>query len=366
MSDQFEILHVSQASSGGVLNALVQLANSQAASGARVHVMLSRRDDTPCPEDLRRLFAGDIRLIEAPGQGMNIKSTFALYREIVRAIKRIHPSHIHLHSSFAGAVGRLAALTINRQRSTIYSPHGFSFLRQDVSAGKRRIFALIERTLHSTGSSMALVSPSEREAARTRLSSKRLFVLENGIDILSLPRATREGFRPMVGTAGRVTYAKAPWKFAALAGELEGVADFQWIGGGGTSEADAWISTPAVNVTGWQTEEMALRRIAGLDVYVSTSLWEGLPIAVVQAQALGIPCVVSNCVGNVDVVQHGITGYIAQDDQEMRDYLRQLINDEGLRREFGECAASYAQQRFDSRRLGPTSFQIYSQTTASS
>lgn len=359
MSEPLRILHVSQASSGGVLNALVQLANSQAAQGANIYILFGRRPDTPTLEELRALFSPDITLAEAPGRGMGVRAMVGLYLQMIKLMWKVQPSYVHLHSSFAGAVGRIAALSIGRQSSTFYSPHGFSFLRQDVTAWKRRLFAFVESALHSIGSSMVLVSASERNAALRHLSSKRLFVLENGIDTNKLPIRQKRTQRPLVGTAGRITYAKAPWKFSLLAQSLAASADFQWIGGGGTTESNEWLSSTSVEITGWLSEDAALRRIAALDIYVSTSLWEGLPIAVLQAQALGIPCVVSNCIGNIDIIDHGVTGYIADNEQSLRDYVRDLVRDEPLRRRLGESASKMAVKRFDSSRLGPESFRIY-------
>lgn len=211
---------------------------------------------------------------------------------------------------------------------------------------------------------MVLVSDSEMEAAKRQVSSRRLYVLENGIDVSALPTTIRQTRRPQIGTAGRLTYAKAPWKFAALARSVAETADVHWIGGGSATDLDSWISDAPLGITGWLDEEEALRRIASLDVYVSTSLWEGLPIAVLQAQALGIPCVVSDCIGNIDIVKHGVTGYIAESDAVLEGYVRALIGDSSLRLRLGENASKMARIRFDSRLLGTSSFAIYSQFVA--
>lgn len=359
VSETLRILHVSQASSGGVLNALVQLSNSQKAHGADVIVIYGRRPDTPSSEELHGLFAPGVRLIEAPGKGMGPAAASKLYSEVLKAIRVMRPDYIHLHSSFAGAVGRLASLSAWRQSSTFYSPHGFSFLRQDIAAWKRHLFAYSELIFHSIGSSMVLVSGSERDAAKRMLSSKRLYVLENGIDTETLPPPVKSSDRPRVGSAGRITYAKAPWKFSALASSLTQAADFLWIGGADSHDANEWVSSTSVEVTGWLSEESAVSLIAGLDIYVSTSLWEGLPIAVLQAQALGIPCVVSDCVGNIDIVENGVTGFIVADEVSLADRVLQLINDPELRSQLGENARNIAVPRFDSKRLGPDSFHIY-------
>jgi glycosyltransferase involved in cell wall biosynthesis len=305
------------------------------------------------------LFVSQVQLAEFPARKMDVRSAAVLFREVRRSVREYEPAVVHLHSSFAGAVGRLAMQSIRSINKTFYSPHGFAFLRKDVSATRRKFFALVERCLHLVGGTMVLVSQSERQAAFKALSPHRLYVLENAVDVSALPETPERGEHIMVGTAGRVTYAKAPWKFAALADSLAGSADFIWVGGGIEQEVGAWLSTEVVNVTGWQSEEDAVRYIASLDIYVSTSLWEGMPLAVLQAQALGIPCVVSNCVGNIDIVQHGETGYIASTEAQLRSYIVELIEDKALRERLGARAKDYARERFNSQNLGPKSFDLY-------
>lgn len=352
------VLHVTQASSGGVLNAMIQLAKSQLEVGVEVSVMYTERTDTPSQKDLAQLFGPNISLIRVGGRGMGPAAAWNLMLSLLRTLRAMNPDALHLHSSFAGAVGRVAAFVARRSTSTYYSPHGFAFLRQDLTARAAKAVALAERCFHTLGSSMILVSESEKNAASLNVSKSRLFVLENGLALNELPKLQQSGNHLRVGSAGRVAYQKAPWRFAGLAKELRELADFHWIGGA-SKDVDDWLPATAVSVSGWLTEEEALKRLSELDIYVSTSLWEGLPISVMQAQALGVPCVVSNCVGNVDLVEHEVTGFIYDTDEELVEYVATLVKDQALRRRLGVKAQATALQRFDQRRLGPASLLIY-------
>lgn len=358
-----KVLHASQASSGGVLNALIQLANSQVENGADVHVLLSRRPDTPATDRLRALFHSRVTISETPVFGMGIIAIINLWRSLFRLCREIRPDYIHFHSSFAGAVGRLFTFATRQHSAIFYSPHGFSFLRRDVSSLKSRIFALTERMLHKLGGTLILVSNSEMAAAQRTVSTRRLKVLENGIDVNALPKRASALGRVQVGTAGRVTYQKAPWIFASLAENVAALADSIWIGGGSEGQEE-WLASAPIEVSGWLSEQSAVERLATIDVYVSTSLWEGLPLTVIQAQALGIPCVVSDCVGNVDVVEDGVTGFIVSDASSLLERVIQLIEDEGLRRTMGLKASQRAIRRFDSARLGPESLRLYSEANS--
>ncbi|MDQ0212056.1 glycosyltransferase [Arthrobacter bambusae] len=359
-----KVLHASQASSGGVLNALIQLANSQVENGADVHVLLCRRADTPSAARLRELFHDRVAISETPVYGMGIVAIVNLWRALLRICREVRPDFIHFHSSFAGAVGRLFTFVTRHESASFYSPHGFSFLRQDVSPLKSRIFALTERMLHTLGGTLILVSNSELAAAEREVSTRRLRVLENGINVSALPKRASTFGKVLVGTAGRVTYQKAPWIFAALANDVAALADSVWIGGGNEKSVEQWLASAPIEVSGWLSEQSALERLATIDVYVSTSLWEGLPITVIQAQSLGIPCVVSDCVGNVDVVENGVTGFIVSDTSSLIERVVQLIEDEDLRSTMGQKASERALPRFDSARLGPESLCLYNEANS--
>ncbi|MDR6501688.1 glycosyltransferase involved in cell wall biosynthesis [Burkholderia ambifaria] len=90
----------------------------------------------------------------------------------------------------------------------------------------------------------------------------------------------------------------------------------------------------------------ALELASGLDIYVQTSRWEGMPVALIEAQVAGLPAVVTDVVGNRDVVIHGVTGYIASSADEMARYVAMLCDDLQLREQMGESARKFALYRF--------------------
>lgn len=75
------------------------------------------------------------------------------------------------------------------------------------------------------------------------------------------------------------------------------------------------------------------RILQTVDVAVSSSSQEGLPVNIMEAMATGIPLVVSNCRGNRDLVKDGENGFVIQDDspEMFADKIRRLYSDETLR-----------------------------------
>lgn len=60
------------------------------------------------------------------------------------------------------------------------------------------------------------------------------------------------------------------------------------------------------------------------DVFILPSRWEGLPISLLEAMYMKKPCIVSNVVGNRDIVQNGVTGYICNTAEEFADAIRRI------------------------------------------
>jgi glycosyltransferase involved in cell wall biosynthesis len=61
---------------------------------------------------------------------------------------------------------------------------------------------------------------------------------------------------------------------------------------------------------GHLAEGEIIERLQGADVYISTSMAEGLPNSLVEAAACGLPIVTFNCEGTHEIIEHGVTGFI--------------------------------------------------------
>lgn len=285
----------------------------------------------------------------------------ALARTVRRAATSGEYDAIHLHSSRAGVIGRLAILGGRRTASVFYSPHGFAFLREDLSPFTRRVATFVERMLAGLGDGLVLVSPSERQVAVEALGARNAFVLRNGISTDMLPArvAKAPGAPLVVAMVGRVTYQKGPWRFAEVARALENLAEFRWLGGGEPAPVVQWLGDAPVTVTGWMRRTELMQQLAEVDVLVFPSLWEGMPLALMEAQAMGIPAVASAVVGNVDVVVDLQTGYLVTTDAEFVRQTKLLLTDAALRDRLSSNARSHARSHLTDEHLGVESLALY-------
>ena len=109
----------------------------------------------------------------------------------------------------------------------------------------------------------------------------------------------------------------------------------------------------------YSEDKLACFRRAGLFVYPSYS--EGMPMAVIEAMASGLPVVASSAGGLPDLVQDGVTGLLVEPGkpEQLAAALGKLIHDPALRQSMGENGACLAAQRFDIEQHAARLVEIY-------
>ena len=83
------------------------------------------------------------------------------------------------------------------------------------------------------------------------------------------------------------------------------------------------MTSPNIKCTGWIERKELENYLASADIYLSTSLWEGLPLSVLEAMSIGLPVVLSDCVGNKDLVEDN--GFLYSKKNEACNILKDLI-----------------------------------------
>lgn len=355
------VLHATEAMGGGIISVLESFERRQTEQGIRVSIFYTRRVDTPSRSDLASRFSrSSITEFSGGGRVLDLlRFTVSLWS----ACNSDDYDIIHLHSSFAGALGR-AAYAVSRRRAKIfYSPHGFSFLRQNVSRLSRTSTALAERLLSRVGSGLVLTCESERELAKSVLNAPRAYVVQTGVDpnfVHARPVRSMDS-RSIVTVAmiGRAVYQKAPWRFAEVARQLEGSAKFRWYGANPTDPGAEWLADSPVELVGWLSPNELEEEMSRIDILVFATLWEGMPYSLIMSQARGIPAVVSDVVGNRDSVKDGVTGFVTKDDDCLVAATGRLIDDVSLRARMSAAALEWATMHLTDAALGVQSRDIY-------
>ncbi|MET9734057.1 glycosyltransferase family 4 protein [Streptomyces sp. NPDC006458] len=242
---------------------------------------------------------------------------------LMRLIRRERFTVVHTHSAKGGFLGRIAARLCHTP-VVVHTFHGFSF-HPSQSRPRRAVYRVLERVTRRCTHRFLAVSPRvARQAVEERLAPPGLVrVVPSAVDLGNIPerfdplarrmlgvsRAT-----PLVGTVGRIDAQKAPLDFvrmaAALAARRPDTA-FVMIGDGPlTEDVRRLAARLGVHITLTGHRPDAARLAAGLDVFVISSLYEGLGRALTEALAAARPVVATAVNGVPDLVEHGATGLL--------------------------------------------------------
>ena len=318
MKEKPRLLFIVEAMGGGVFTYIVDLAN-ELVQNFDMYIAYAVRPQTP--QDYISYFDKRIHLIKVKNftRSINPGKELKAFFEIKKIAQEVKPDIIHLHSSKAGVLGRWA---FNGHRIPMfYTPHGYSFLMQNYSNTKKLIFKFIE--IVSAKRFCTTISCSEGENQETlKLTSHAMYV-NNGINIFDLNKQLKDVKKishPFtVFTLGRICCQKNPVLFNKIA-EVMPEVHFLWIGDG---ELRGELTSPNIEITGWSDRKSALAKSMNADVFLLTSLWEGLPISLLEAMYMRKPCVVNNVIGNRDVIHNGDNGFVCSEVKEFAKAIRE-------------------------------------------
>jgi glycosyltransferase involved in cell wall biosynthesis len=280
---------------------------------------------------------------------------------------------IHLHSSKAGFLGRLAA-RITGIKAVIYTPHCGAFLRTDIGRGKRRLYRFFERLGGLFGGRLVGCGPSEADLYRgLGAMYKNACYVSNGVaprqssdQSACLPNPAGPGLpgkRGLISFAGIASFQKDPALWSAVAAGCAAEAkhegfEFYWIGDGPES---AEIDRNCVTLTGWKSPEAVAELLEKTAVYLSCSAWEGLPYGVLEAMNCGCALLLRNVPGNRDLVVSGENGRLFETKEEAVSLLKKMLADSRGTAEMGKKSRMILEKDFSLEQMGEGYRRIYGQ-----
>lgn len=273
-------------------------------------------------------------------------------------LHKLRPDVLHIHSTKAGFVGRLAVIPKRRRPRVILTVHSFVF-DERVKWLRRMIVGLIERVLLTFTDRIVVVSNALKEELVTqmRLDPAKIEVIYNGVVFRDIPRSEHAGIR--VGTVARLAPQKGVEHFiraAALVKKKYRSAKFIIVGDG---PFRYWLETMAqqygvrdrTEFTGFRSDALSIT--AGFDVFVMTSMRETFGMALVEAMSLGVPVVASNVGGIPEIVDGSTTGLLAEpgDAEDIAKKICALLKDKYLAAQIGRAGFESVRAKFTAERM---------------
>ena len=314
-----KILMVCEAFGGGVFSYVSQLCNDMA-DDFDVYLAYALRPQTP--KNYKEFLDSRVHLIEMKNVGAKglakITNDIAAIKELKQIKKDVKPDIIHLHSSIAGGLGRIAY----GGKNIVYTPHGYAHILLG-QGRKSKLYKFAEKVLGNRAFTLTCCESEDEEAKKF---SKRTAYIETGVNIKDLSEFL-DGIKPVknekftVFALGRVCLQKQPQLFNKIA-ELVPEARFIWIGNGGLENE---LTAPNMEITGWKPRKEALTMAKGVDAFVLCSLGEAIAMGLIENMFIKKLILVSNVMGNKSVIKDGINGYVCETAEEYADKIKSAM-----------------------------------------
>ena len=286
--------------------------------------------------------------------------------ECWRAFRRFKPDIVHVHSTKAGLVGRAASKLANLP--VVFTAHGWAFT-EGIAERSRHLATFLEKCAARLSDAIICVSEYDRQLAlRMGVGNALLLTrIHNGVpevstDQRSIPQRT--------GALRIICVARldAQKDHALLLDALAMIKDFSWV-------LELIGDGPLTQEVRQKTRDLGLAdrvefsglcndvasRLAGSDVFVLASGWEGLPLSILEAMRAGLPVVASDVGGVSESVTDGVTGFLIPkgDKATFADRLMLLLRDAALCRKMGLAGRAAYEREFSFEVMYQCTQQVY-------
>jgi len=359
------VLHVLEPFASGVATAVCSITGELR---DLTHIIIHGSRSLEGSEKVKLRFPKEVTFIEWKnvGREINLVKDFRALKELKKHLKpyaRQKDIAVHLHSSKAGFLGRIACSFLGI-KNVIYTPHCGAFLRKDVSSTKRKLFYFFEWIGSRFGGRVVGCGPSEGELYK-KLGKNTTYV-SNGVTINKESGAAIANSRNLISFSGVVSFQKDPslWNIvarsSASAAKVAGYS-FCWIGDGPLANK---LDKDLVTLTGWKNSEEVNELLEKTAIYFSTSAWEGLPYGVLEAMSHGCALLLRNVPGNRELVIPGENGWLFDTKEEVENRLKEMIKDKPLLIKMGKRSREIIEQNYTIKQMGEGYRKIYMEGAA--
>jgi glycosyltransferase involved in cell wall biosynthesis len=261
---------------------------------------------------------GETKFFELPFRSFKIKT----FIKLIRFIKKNKVEILHAHGKGGGIYGRIAGLFLTEIK-VLYTPNGFHIMHYNmlmqkfyiiverflsrftdifinVSEGEKEIF--LKHKIFKESKSVIVynaIKNVERRGLDKNLLQSKLNLPEEAFIIISVVRFNQQkNLRATLNIAEKLLTNKDI--LFLIVGDGEEMAEIE----------NLISKNNLTNILLLGYKSNSDEYLSASDIYLSTSLWEGLPYSLIEASARGLPIVASDVTGNNEVVVDGVNGYL--------------------------------------------------------
>lgn len=284
-----------------------------------------------------------VKLYLMPSLHREINPFFDIYAlfQLRKIIKYEKPDIVHLHSSKAGILGRLATYKLGTK--VIFTVHGWSFTEGINSKSKKMLFRIIEKVVAPLTTCFICVSEYDRKIGL------KYGVLKKDYNIKVIHNGAPEAGKKVT----KKDISKRPVKFIMTARfspqkDQETLIrafshitkkDFQllFVGAGPTLSENKQLVNKLnleenISFVGFKAN--VIPYLLDSDVYILSTKYEGLPISIIEAMSCGLPIIATNVGGNSELVTNN--GYLVRNEDELVKAIKLFVQHKDRINELGE------------------------------
>jgi glycosyltransferase involved in cell wall biosynthesis len=316
-------------------------------------------------------------------RSISFKDDKKAYQKIKEIIEEFQPDIVHTHASKAGALGRLAASKCNIP-VIVHTFHGHVF-HSYFGRVKTLFYKTIERRLAKKSTKIVAISEIQKNELwkdHKICKESKLEVIPLGFDLDRFQEnieEKRKSFRAKykinddeiaIGIIGRLVPVKNHPMFINAIKEVKNKTSKKirvFIIGDGEEKGQLinLLKRIELEFVEWKNEQRVavvtftswIKDVdwanAGLDIIALTSLNEGTPVSLIEAQASNKPIITTNVGGVENIVLKDVTAFITESDniEQFVEALMKLIEDNELRNEMGQKGWGFVREKFHYARL---------------
>ena len=373
----FRVLHIIGGSEfGGIVPYVASLVHMARSHGGEATVLAT---DPRIVEyfSVRGIHVAQIRGIDRP---VNPVRDLMGLRRLVRQLRSEDYTVVHTHTSKGGIIGRLGA-HIASTPLVVHTTQGYAFSDYAGNPLSRWLFLLAEKLATRWCDFIIAVNEADRQKAVEHhiVDTRKIVTIPNGIDLRDADRQLSAGGDqlfdelridrryPVVGAIARLAPQKGlSFLIDAVPAILDRHPESQFvIAGSGDQLEDLEAQANRLGIpdrirfAGFRTDIYRMLRV--MNVFVMPSLWEGLPITLLEAMAARCPIVATRIKGIVDVCGNADVAALVEPGNSVgiADAVSNLLSDPNRAREMGQRARHHLESNFSDDMMIERTWAVY-------
>lgn len=281
-----------------------------------------------------------------------IKDVKAFFK-LRKLIKSISPDIVHLHSSKAGAIGRIACVHLGTK--VVYTVHGWPFTEGIGSSKKQIAYILIEKILEPFTDEYICVSKYDENLGkkfRIFKSKKCNYItIHNGVSLPIVNNKLNNRKLPIrMIMVARFSDQKDQIGLIKALSEISREKYVMTFIGDGPNLNKAKLYSKALNLddnihfVGFTDHVM--NYLLNSDLFILFSHYEGLPYSIIEAMSVRMPVIASNVGGNHELVKNGENGFLVNDSNDVVKAINKFIKNKNLISIMGDKSYSIFKKEF--------------------